>query len=69
MFIKYKPLINDSLMSTITIAMKGNLIDSIDIEHSQRQKIHIDLMDIEMNKMIDDGFFSDLIPNDAEVIE
>jgi len=26
-------------------------------------------MDIEMNKMIDDGFFSDLIPNDAEVIE
>ncbi len=69
MFIKYKPLVNDSLMSTITIAMKENLIDSIDIEHSQRQKIHIDLMDIEMNKMIDDGFFSDLIPNDAEVIE
>jgi len=69
MFIKYKPLKNDSLMSTITIAMKENLIDTIDIEHSQRQMIHIDLMDIEINKTIDDGFFSDLIPNDAEVIE
>ena len=67
--IKYEPLFNDNLSNVITIKIKEELIEYIDIEQSEKERIHIKFKDIGINIKIDDGFFEDLIPDDADVIQ
>ena len=67
--IKYEPLFNDNMSNVITIKIKEELIEYIDIEQSEKERIHIKFKDIGVNVKIDDGFFEDLIPDDADVIQ
>ena len=67
--IKFHPLNNDPLGNMIIIKIKEELIDTIEIMQSENERIQIKLEDIEINMNINDGFFVDLIPDDAEVIE
>jgi len=67
--IKFQPLNNDPLGNMIIIKIKEELIDTIEIMQSENERIQIKLEDIEINMNINDGFFVDLIPDDAEVIE
>ena len=67
--IKFHPLNNDPLGNMIIIKIKEELIDTIEIMQSENERIQIKLEDIEINMNINDGFFVDLIPGDAEVIE
>ena len=67
--IKFHPLNNDPLGNIIIIKTKEEIIDSIDIMQSENERIQIKLEDIEINMGINDGFFADFIPDDAEVIE
>ncbi len=67
--IKFQPLNNDPLGNMIIIKIKEELIDTIEIMQSENERIQIKLEDIEINMNINDGFFVDLIPGDAEVIE
>ena len=67
--IRYEPLLNNSLKNTILLTIKENLIHSIEIKQSERETIHINFDEIDMNIEINDSFFYENIPNDAEVIE
>ena len=67
--IKFQPLNNDPLGNMIIIKIKEELINTIEIMQSENERIQIKLEDIEINMNINDGFFVDLIPDDAEVIE
>ena len=67
--IRYEPLSNNSLMNTILLTMKKDLILSIKIKQPGRETIHIDFDEIDMNLKIKDSFFYESIPNDTEVIE
>ena len=67
--IKYEPLFNDNMSNVITIKIKEELIEYIDIEQSEKERILIKFKDIGVNVKIDDGFFEDLIPDDADVIQ
>ena len=67
--IRYEPLLNNSLMNTILLRIKEDVIDSIVIKQSEMETIHIDFDEIDMNIEIKDSFFYESIPNDAEVIE
>ncbi len=67
--IRYEPLPNNSLMNTILFTMKEDLIHSIKIKQPDRETIHIDFDQIDMNIEIKNSFFYQSIPNDAEVIE
>jgi len=67
--IKFHPLNNDPLGNMITIKIKEELIDTIEIMQSENERIQIKLEDIEINMNMNDGFFVDLIPDDAEVME
>ena len=67
--IRYEPLSNNSLMNTILLTIKEDLIHSIEIKQPERETIHIDFDEIDMNIEIKDSFFYESIPNDAEVIE
>ena len=67
--IRYEPLLNNSLMNTILLTVKEDVIHSIEIKQSEMETIHIDFDEIDMNKEIKDSFFYESIPKDAEVIE
>ena len=67
--IRYEPLLNNSLMNTILLTIKEDVIHSIEIKQSEMETIHIDFDEIDMNIEIKDSFFYESIPNDAEVIE
>ena len=67
--IRYKPLNKDSLRTLITIKIKEELIEYINIESSKKEKIHIALHDVVLNGKIDDEFLDGFIPNNADVIE
>jgi len=67
--IRYEPLSNNSLMNTILLTIKEDVIYSIEIKQSEMETIHIDFDEIDMNIEIKDSFFYESIPNDAEVIE
>ena len=67
--IRYEPLSNNSLMNTILLTIKEDLIHSIEIKQPERETIHIDFDEIDMNIEIKDSFFYESIPTDAEVIE
>ena len=67
--IRYEPLSNNSLMNTILLTIKEDVIHSIEIKQSKMETIHIDFDEIDMNIEIKDSFFYESIPNDAEVIE
>ena len=67
--IKFRPLNNDPLGNMIIIKIKEELIDTIEIMQSENERIQIKLEEIDINMNINDGFFVDLIPDDAEVIE
>jgi outer membrane lipoprotein-sorting protein len=67
--IRYEPLLNNSLKNTILLTIKENLIHSIEIKQSERETIHINFDEIDMNIEINDSFFYENIPTDAEVIE
>ena len=67
--IRYEPLSNNSLMNTILLTIKEDVIHSIEIKQSEMETIHIDFDEIDTNKEIKDSFFYESIPNDAEVIE
>ena len=67
--IRYEPLSNNSLMNTILLTIKEDVIHSIEIKQSNMETIHIDFDEIDMNIEIEDSFFYESIPNDAEVIE
>ena len=57
------------MSNVITIKTKEELIEYIDIEQSEKERIFIKFKDIGVNVKIDDGFFEDLIPDDADVIQ
>ena len=67
--IRYEPLSNNSLMNTILLTIKEDVIHSIEIKQSEMEIIHIDFDEIDMNIEIKDSFFYESIPKDAEVIE
>ena len=67
--IRYEPLSNNSLMNTILLTIKEDVIHSIEIKQSEMETIHIDFDEIDMNIEIKDSFFYESIPNDAKVIE
>ena len=67
--IRFEPLFKDPIGNTFTIKINKGLIEYIDIEQSERERIYIALQDIDINKKIDDQFFDGLIPNDVDVIE
>ena len=67
--IRYEPLSNNSLMNTILLTIKEDVIHSIEIKQSEMETIHIDFDEIDMNIEIKDSFFYESIPNDSEVIE
>ena len=67
--IRYEPLSNNSLMNTILLTIKEDVIHSIEIKQSEMETIHIDFDEIDMNIEIKDSFFYESIPNDTEVIE
>ena len=67
--IRYEPLSNNSLMNTILLTIKEDVIHSIEIKQSEMETIHIDFDEIDMNIEIKDSFFYESIPNEAEVIE
>ena len=67
--IRYEPLSNNSLMNTILLTMKEDLIHSIEIKQPERETIHIDFDEIDIDIEIKDSLFYEGIPNDAEVIE
>ena len=67
--IRYEPLSNNSLMNTILLTIKEDLIHSIEIKQPERETIHIDFDEVDMNIEIKDSFFYESIPNDVEVIE
>lgn len=67
--IRYEPVSNNSLMNTILLTIKEDLIHSIEIKQHEGETIHIDFDEIDMNIEIKDIFFYESIPNDAEVIE
>lgn len=67
--IRYEPLSNNSLMNTILLTIKEDVIHSIEIKQSEMETIHIDFDEIDMNIEIKDSFFYESIPNDADVIE
>ncbi len=67
--IRFESLFEDPIGNTFTIKIKEGLIEYIDIEHSEKERIFIALQDVEINEKIDDQFFDSLIPNDVDVIE
>ena len=67
--IRFESLFKDPIGNTFTIKIKEGLIEYIDIEQSERERIYIALQDIDINEKIDDQFFDGLIPNDVDVIE
>ena len=67
--IRFESLFKDPIGNTFTIKIKEGLIEYIDIEQSERERIHIALQDIDINEKIDDQFFDGLIPHDVDVIE
>ena len=67
--IRFESLFEDPIGNTFTIKIKEGLIEYIDIEHSEKERIFIALQDVEINEKIDDQFFDGLIPNDVDVIE
>ena len=67
--IRFESLFEDPIGNTFTIKIKEGLIEYIDIEHSEKERIFIALHDVEINEKIDDQFFDSLIPNDVDVIE
>ena len=67
--IRFEPLFKDPIGNTFTIKIREGLIEYIDIEQSERERIYIALQDIDINEKIDDQFFDGLIPNDVDVIE
>ena len=67
--IRFEPLFKDPIGNTFTIKIKEGLIEYIDIEQSERERIYIAFQDIDINEKIDDQFFDGLIPNDVDVIE
>ena len=67
--VRFESLFKDPIGNTFTIKIKEGLIEYIDIEQSQRERIHIAFQDIDINKKIDDQFFDGLIPNEVDVIE
>ena len=67
--IRYEPLSNNSLMNTILLTIKEDVIHSIEIKQSEMETIHIDFDEIDMNIEIKDSFFYESISKDAEVIE
>ena len=67
--IRYEPLSNNSLMNTILLTIKEDVIHSIEIKQSEMETIHIDFDEIDMHIEIKDSFFYESIPNEAEVIE
>ena len=67
--IRFESLFKDPIGNTFTIKIKEGLIEYIDIEQSERERIYIALQDIDINEKIDDQFFDGLIPHDVDVIE
>ena len=67
--VRYESLYKAPIGNTFTIKIKEGLIEYIDIEQSDRERIYIALQDIDINEKIDDQFFDGLIPNDVDVIE
>ena len=67
--IRYEPLLNNSLMNTILLRIKEDVINSIVIKQSEMEIIHIDFDEIDMNIEIKNSFFYESVPNDVEVIE
>ena len=67
--IRYEPLSNNSLMNTILLTIKEDVIHSIEIKQSEMETIHIDFDEIDMDIEIKESFFYESIPNEAEVIE
>ena len=67
--VRFESLSKDPIGNTFTIKIKEGLIEYIDIEQSERERIYIALQDIDINKKIDNQFFDGLIPNDVDVIE
>ena len=67
--IRFESLLKDPIGNTFTIKIKEGLIEYIDIEQSEKERIYIALQDIYINQKIDDQFFDGLIPNDVDVIE
>ena len=67
--VRFESLFKDPIGNTFTIKIKDGLIEYIDIEQSERERIYIALQDIDINEKIDDQFFDGLIPHDVDVIE
>ena len=67
--IRFESLLKDPIGNTFTIKIKEGLIEYIDIEQSERERIYIALQDININEKIDVQYFDGLIPNDVDVIE
>ena len=67
--IRFESLLKDPIGNTFTIKIKEGLIEYIDIEQSERERIYIALQDIDINEKIDVQYFDGLIPNDVDVIE
>ena len=67
--IRFESLLKDPIGNTFTIKINEGLIEYIDIQQSERERIFIALQDIDINEKIDDQYFDGLIPNDVDVIE
>ena len=67
--IKYKSSNDDPLRHVITIKIKEESIEYINIDLLGNEMIQITLKDIEVNQKIDDEFFKGFIPSNAEVIQ
>ena len=67
--VRFESLFKDPIGNAFTIKIKEGLIEYIDIEQSERERIYIALQDIDINEKIDVQYFDGLIPNDVDVIE
>ena len=67
--IRFESLFEDPIGNKFTIKIKDGLIEYIDIEQSEKERVYIALHDIQINEKVDDQFFDGLIPNDVDVIE
>ena len=67
--IKYQSLHDDLLRHVITIKIKEESIEYINIDLLGNEMIQITIKDIEINQKIDDEFFNGFIPSNAEIIQ
>ena len=67
--IKYKSSNDDPLRHVITIKIKEESIEYINIDLLGNEMIQITIKDIEINQKIDDEFFNGFIPSNAEIIQ